>query len=538
MEIDDELIFEADVYVNNSFLNELKILQFPLRPYTNNYTDQGAITAIAASADCTSFNIEITNRENPALQKTKNKEVTEPISFKGEKIDCNTNYCIGVMKQDKLILCPIQDFVQIRPFPYDAKNAITPSDKQVNGPLKRQAGSFGKKGSDPIPVLKQQLDKKLSIFNPDTLESQIQLERMSLLDLDNSSISNVNPLSSQEYFNLVFTNITQSTVAEELYRESTKIISFSELDEMSFNSKIMYLFTRAPTLTLDSVVRICISRAGDEKGLEDALKHLAQAINCYCRLVSGSVLVYKSELTLKNSEQKMRNTIIAWLAQGISKKDLLRYCEDWADSVGEYLNELGEYFKGKWYIKGYKLSLNEVISQYTERIKIMLAAKIIEDNDFFRTFKEIREGSQKSKHDLQDSNSFISQMENRIYIQLSKLFEEGYYFDSKGAFEIIQKKIGLPSANLGISADEVMKIYQKVIDNICFEINGYIYVKKLKNSSDNFNEVRCKVLGAFKAKTSISKSDLNKFVTSDIDIKELMKSINASSKGNNWMLKQ
>ena len=111
--------------------------------------------------------------------------------------------------------------------------------------------------------------------------------------------------------------------------------------------------------------------------------------------------------------------------------------------------------------KGYKSSLNEVISQLTERVQSNLSSKIIEDNDFFRSFKEIKDT--KIKHDSQDSSNCISQIENRIYIQLSKLFEEGNYFDSKGAFEIVHKKLGLSSLNSLVTADEVMKIYQKVV---------------------------------------------------------------------------
>jgi hypothetical protein len=125
----------------------------------------------------------------------KNNYNAVPIqNLKGEKIENNSNLCLGIIKNNKLILTPISQIFQFR---HDFSNV----NKEKNIMLKIKGG---KKEQKNIGIKKEEKDEMkfspLSLYLPNSIESKIAMEKISNLE---GQPQKANFMNKDEYFNFM-----------------------------------------------------------------------------------------------------------------------------------------------------------------------------------------------------------------------------------------------------------------------------------------------------------------------------------------------
>ena len=106
----DEVEKEIDIVYSGEFSNGANIFQFPLIP--KNSMNIQNINSLSISQDKTSMKMEM-NLDEKYLDKNNYNAI--PIqTLKGEKIENNTNLCLGIIKNNKLYLTPLSQVFQFR----------------------------------------------------------------------------------------------------------------------------------------------------------------------------------------------------------------------------------------------------------------------------------------------------------------------------------------------------------------------------------------------------------------------------------------
>ena len=190
IEDNDEIEQEFDIIYSGQFANEAKIFQFPLIP--QNLMNINNINALSISQNCKSMNMEM-KIDDKYLDKNNYNAV--PIqNLKGEKIENNSNLCLGIIKNNKLILTPISQIFQFR---HDFSNV----NKEKNIMLKVKGG---KKEQKNIGIKKEEKDEMkfspLSLYLPNSIESKIAMEKISNLE---GQPQKANFMNKDEYFNFM-----------------------------------------------------------------------------------------------------------------------------------------------------------------------------------------------------------------------------------------------------------------------------------------------------------------------------------------------
>ena len=143
IEENDEIEKEIDIIYSGQFSNETKIFQFPLIP--KNLMNIDNINSLSISQNSKTMKMEMKIDEK-YLDKN-NYNATPIQNLKGEKIENNSNLCLGVIKNNKLILTPISQIFQFR---HDFSNI----NKEKTLSLKIK----GKKDQKNIGVKKEEKD--------------------------------------------------------------------------------------------------------------------------------------------------------------------------------------------------------------------------------------------------------------------------------------------------------------------------------------------------------------------------------------------
>ena len=192
MDIDenDEIEKEIDIVYSGQFSNETKIFQFPLIP--NNLMNIENINSLSISKNSKTMKMEM-KIDDKYLDKNNYNAI--PIqNLKGEKIENNSNLCLGVIKNNKLILTPISQIFQFR---HDFSNI----NKEKNISIKIKGG---KKDQKNIGIKKEEKDdikfSPLYPHLPNSIESKIMLEKISNLEGE-PQIPNF--MNKDDYFNFL-----------------------------------------------------------------------------------------------------------------------------------------------------------------------------------------------------------------------------------------------------------------------------------------------------------------------------------------------
>jgi hypothetical protein len=192
MDIDDndEIEREIDIVYSGQFSNETKIFQFPLIP--KNLMNIENINSLSISQNSKNMKMEMKIDEK-YLDKNNYNAVPNQ-NLKGEKIENNSNLCLGIIKNNKLILTPISQIFQFR---HDFSNV----NKEKNIMLKIKGG---KKEQKNIGIKKEEKDEMkfspLSLYLPNSVESKIAMEKISNLE---GQPQKANFMNKDEYFNFL-----------------------------------------------------------------------------------------------------------------------------------------------------------------------------------------------------------------------------------------------------------------------------------------------------------------------------------------------
>ena len=190
IEENDEIEKEIDIIYSGQFSNETKIFQFPLIP--QNLMNIDNINSLSISQNSRTMKMEMKIDEK-YLDKN-NYNATPIQNLKGEKIENNSNLCLGVIKNNKLILTPISQIFQFR---HDFSNI----NKEKTLSLKIKGG---KKDQKNIGIKKEEKDdikfNPLYPHLPNSIDSKIMLEKISNLE---GEPQKANFMNKDDYFNFL-----------------------------------------------------------------------------------------------------------------------------------------------------------------------------------------------------------------------------------------------------------------------------------------------------------------------------------------------
>ena len=189
IEENDEIERELDIVYSGQFSNETKIFQFPLIPKSS--LNIKNINSLETSKDMNSIKIKM-NIEQKYLDKN-NYNAVPNHTLKGEKIEYNTNLCLGLIKNNKLILTPISQIFQFR-------HDFSGVNKEKTVEIKKDIKSF-----DLKKELKEDVKYNSTLIHqPDSINSKIILERMAALE---GELNQANYMSKNEYLDLLLKDV-------------------------------------------------------------------------------------------------------------------------------------------------------------------------------------------------------------------------------------------------------------------------------------------------------------------------------------------
>ena len=184
----DEIEKEIDIVYSGEFSNGANIFQFPLIP--KNSMNIQNINSLSISQDKTSMKMEM-NLDEKYLDKNNYNAI--PIqTLKGEKIENNTNLCLGIIKNNKLYLTPLSQVFQFR---HDFSDLNKDKSLKLKKD-KRESKSFSLKN------IEKDEDKyiPLTVHQPESINSKIILEKMAASE---GQIKKANYMTKNEYFDLL-----------------------------------------------------------------------------------------------------------------------------------------------------------------------------------------------------------------------------------------------------------------------------------------------------------------------------------------------
>lgn len=184
----DEVEREIDIVYTGQYSNDSKIFQFPLIP--KNTIDLESINSLNVSQNMKSMKMEL-NINQKYLDKN-NYDAVPIHTLNGEKIENNSNLCLGMLKNNKLFLTPISQIFQFR---HDFSNV----NKEKIIKIKKD-----KKDIKNLSLKKEEKTEDkyipLTIHQPDSIDSKIALERITT---PQSELTNASYMSKEEYLDLL-----------------------------------------------------------------------------------------------------------------------------------------------------------------------------------------------------------------------------------------------------------------------------------------------------------------------------------------------
>ena len=190
IEENDEIEKEIDIIYSGQFSNETKIFQFPLIP--QNLMNIDNINSLSISQNSKTMKMEMKIDEKYL---DKNNYNAVPIQhLRGEKIENNSNLCLGIIKNKKLILTPISQIFQFR-------HDFSSVNKENNILIKIKGGKKDQKNLGAKKEEKEEINfSPLSLHLPRSIDSKIMLEKICHLE---GEAQNANIMNKDDYFNFL-----------------------------------------------------------------------------------------------------------------------------------------------------------------------------------------------------------------------------------------------------------------------------------------------------------------------------------------------
>lgn len=586
---DDEVLHEIDVYCKLNSDYNLSIYQFPLIPinkkslqdtlsYINNvgktidnnliFDNKNDLNKQNNTSEEKQINSYINNKNNYESNAYKNSKNSN-ILLKGKKIYPNTNYFIGSFIDNKLVINSLSYFYQIKPFLNDNtfnldvnnKNAMynkskTKSDNNYFTECNKIATNYkyySCRSKECISKSKQIINIDVNtINNPNPEKNYINNEKNNSNYIDTNSIINKS-LSKQDYDYILYSNLSKETVAEELFNLINNFKPVNELSKLPINDKINYIFSKTEIISFPLLLKICnfgfndqinnttISKVSNYNEIKNILKYLSYR----ARFVNDKILIYKSEL-LEDLvlNQKIRDLVIYYLSIGTKKNNIIdnsiRILSSKLPLEKYNLSDTYTYFKDKintfikklsnfdkinkvWILKGsdFDLDFNHKSNLLNNETKAIIKNQINLDINYFLL--------------LANTNINPDNLSSLLLSIIKSLYNIKPCYNYNELLSLSYEKTC--SNNSFNNTDNLFKqAFEDIVRNYCIVINNKIYIKYIQSHDEEHNLVRLKVLELFSKSSSLNKSEILKVITPQTDLKQLVKTIGGSIKGNIWTL--
>jgi hypothetical protein len=422
----------------------------------------------------------------------------------GQKIDTESNYCIGVFKNNSLFLNPITNFMQFR---HDFSNI------EGNTETKKKLKEKNTKRNITLTNDFRENDKfsDLAFFQKDSIHSGQCYEK--LYFEETSEAKNFNFLSPSEYYQLMFGNMNREILIDGIKNKNEE--SFSQICKKTVNEKIIYIMKKLSILTFDTL-KMILKELGDSN-IPD-MELLEQTLN-YARILKNGNLVYKSEIkypeSLKNEMSMKRDYLINLLQNqqdGITFSDI-KFLEK--KEIDEILSEIGYTKGGKIYIKENNIENSE--------FKKIFKKYYDQDLEYWNNSGNRKTTTVPQSQTMRSQTETIEALINRIFMRA----------------DIVQFQSLYDQIRSELTGDND-KLINESISKYCHIINGVCYIKDVKDN--DVNKVRNKLFELFRKKKSIKKAEIREQIiaagieVTDTILNRILKSI-ANSEKNEWKLK-
>ena len=386
-EENDEVEREIDILYSGEFLNETKIFQCPLIPNSSICTEK--INSLSASEDMKSMKLEM-NIDQKYLDKNNYNAV--PIkTLKGEKIENNSNLCLGIMKNNQLILTPISQVFQFR-------HDFSKINKERN--LEQKIIKEVKNINLKKEVKEETKYNSLNFHQPQSIDSKIVMERISS---PQGEVKKADYMSKEEYFNLLLKYVitpdtsgdtnddflsfyknaskeslldpineakNENMIIEEERHEQKKGFS-SAIDLIKTNEKggsgngivtniINNIFEGNECLFYNDLLQSICSKMNIAKNDEEKIRQIKKEIEDNCIIVKENICFLKNNDDNSDDNVKnVRNLLITEIGNnenGLKKQQIKRLIEENGLTISDnkltkLLQKICKYSGSFWIIK-------------------------------------------------------------------------------------------------------------------------------------------------------------------------------------------
>jgi hypothetical protein len=369
----DELIDEIDILYNGELSEELFVMQYPLRPSDMPYQSHAELSNLSLNTDNSNLKLTYTldSKMKNFDQQFSNTDYVQNLI--GQKIDANTNYCIGVYKNNILYLNPVSNFMQFR---NDFSHMETNESKKKKAESKlglnnlsvvtsvstsqthsrRDSISQGRETS--LLPEKNENDPKwqaMKFYKPDTIQSY-QIKDKLYFD-DNIKYSKANFVDDEEYFDFLFSNVNREPI---ITRDTA---SYRNLMKQPLNVRIEFFMKKLHIVNYYKLKEFCKyqEETRSELFLETVLR--------YARILKNGHFILKSECRYDpNTKSDMctkRNYLINIIQnskEGV-KKNEIKFLHTF--EINEILSEIAISVNGAYMFK----EMEEVVDFLSNKVK-------------------------------------------------------------------------------------------------------------------------------------------------------------------------
>lgn len=519
---EEELAFELDIYYAGELMDNLVVFQYPLRPSDRPYGEFSELSNVQINQDNSNMRL-IYNLDNKSkyydthiLDKSAYNQ-----SLHGQRIDQNTNYCIGILRNKGLYLNAVSNFIQY-------KNDFSNMDSADLARKKaKEKQTFSSKKESMIHEVKENPETKwidTKFFKSDSYQSYTMLERL-YFD-DKTTMNKVEFMKEKEYYALFLKNLNEET---EIEKRTSKSISYKSYKEMPLQEKIEYVFSKVSLLSFTSLIELV------ENNIDEAL--LLNAALKVARILKNGNLIVRSEVKYRGGSSEImgkRNYLINILQNS---------------PAGVLRNEIYSKFMSN-------LEMDEILKEisYTNHGRLFLIKNDIDNSGFIKKFNNIYKGeidywdsiqfkrnpTNISDKTNQSSNATISGSKlNKEIVKntIHKIFNKNDCLYFNHLLSNTMKEL-----NIKDEQTETKSALVDLIHLFCYSIDGTVFLKDIGDGGD-IKLARNKMIEILAAHKHLKKSDIksqlkeNEITIPDSSLNKLLKSV-ADYRDSVWTIKK
>jgi len=360
IEENDEIEQEFDIVYSGQFANETKVFQFPLIP--KNLMNIDNINSLSVSQNNKSMKMEM-KIDDKYLDKNNYNAV--PIqNLKGEKIENNSNLCLGIIKNKKLILTPISQIFQFR---HDFSNI----NKEKSLVIKAKGGKKEQKNIGMKKEEKEEINfSPLSVHLPQSIDSKIMIEK--ILNLEGETKKAIF-MNKDEYFNFLlkyvitpdseidtnddflalyknnFSNSLLESVKEENNEDDKMIIEEKVKEVKKSSSKKTKGFNSGIEVLKNKINEKDLKNSNNSSVVKNVINNIFEDVDCF--VYDDLLMIICQQMNISNTDDEKVNQIKKMIDENcILIKEKYCFLKDEESDVKDVRNlvikELGDNING------------------------------------------------------------------------------------------------------------------------------------------------------------------------------------------------